>query len=231
MAAFRSITLVCLLGGAGCDVVFGVDAPSDLDPDGGNGGCRGPSLSSSFDGTDPCRPWAYPNENTVLLAEGSGHLRIQTLVAQSGYGGCTAAIAIPFEDFGFFAEISSIADQPNGYTVFGFFVGNPTGELNVKLAAENGKIQLREVEPGTATHGELDYDPEQMRWWRLRPTSERTGIVGEVSSDGLAWAPVGTALGTVPAEVVIDLGAGAYNNSVNLSSTATFEGVNVCPDP
>lgn len=211
------------LAAVGCHDVFG------LEPPGASVDCEMPPVFDHFEGTSPCAPWAFPNTNDVELIQATGRLRIRTRAMTMGYGGCTSQDLIDFDERGILAEVSSVLDQTNGYTLFGMWRDTvPPAALAVKLAVTPGRIELVDEDTGQ-TYDFITFVPDTMRWWRIRPNDAGTGLVGEVSDAGVVWQTVGEALGALPTEVKIDLGAGAFDATSTRGSGAAFESVNVCP--
>lgn len=219
----RTLGFIGLLAAVGCNDVFG------LEPPGPGVDCEMPPVFDHFEGTTPCAPWASSNMNNVELIQATGKLRIRTRTTTMGYGGCTSQDFIDFDARGILAEVSSVLDQDNGYTLFGMFRDRvPATALAVKLAVTPGRIALNNDDTGQA-YGFITFVPDTMRWWRIRPNDAGTGLVGEVSDAGVVWQTVGEALGELPTEVKIDLGAGAFDATSTRGSGAAFESVNVCP--
>ncbi len=215
-----------LLLASGCHEVFGAD---HLDAGVPPGACTPPPTSIDFEAPvpsdrDPCQPFGFRSgagPGFAPLFRESGELVVapEPLTAQGN--GCSSN-EVPLGPEGVFVEVTSIFTHVVSFVQFKYTVVEPPGAVEIGFSANDARVYLLD------TGNEVRYDA-QARWWRLRPTQDPGGVVGEVSPDGVAWREVGRRAGTPPAFIRIVLGAGINDANAIAPGLARFEHVNVCP--
>ncbi len=208
----------------GCDGLFGlVEVTPELDaliPDASAEppqGCVAGRAPDGFDNSVPCAPWGTLSTNGAVASIGSSQLRI-AVNADMGKAFCTELAAAPLADTGIVAEVSLIQGDA--------WFGVTNGPAALYIYAGFGVLKLTTVGINYAT---VAYDPQLMRWWRLRIDRASLRWAADYSSNSQSWTTLGTSdLFPVDVSVQIELGAGAGATTPPLVNT--FDAINVCGD-
>ena len=189
---------------AGCDWAFSLshlDAPLPDAP-----AC--PLESDAFDGPGVCDAWGYP------LSAGSHVERIENgeLVLLPGGStpnntGCVSRLAFPFELRGANVEVTAVGAGAAQYNSLIAFWGGDTAD-GTMIGASVTTIGLRDA--SGMMRGSAPYDPVAMRWWRLRPSDDRSEVIAELSPDGHAWTELGRDPRPAPATLKVQIQSGVY---------------------
>jgi hypothetical protein len=191
--------------GQSCDVVFHECASAPI--------CTPPAISDTFDGMDPCGAWGRTfNAVDITMHDGVMSLRPQPM---SG-GGCSADDTIPFERQGVFLEVSHAPSN-------GEFALNLNTSI-VTLGVVGGQMLVLDGATASGTGFTVPYRAEDMRWWRVRPVD--TGVLGEVSPDGVVWTEIGILDITIPSDVSIELTTSTMATDPDAADLASL---GVCP--
>ena len=212
------------LGLAGCDQVFGLNAPPGTDAGPGDGppACVPQLLSDDFEDTTLCGAWGFPGGLNRQMRQGGGSLIIEPAL-NGGNGNCVSRVDAPFGPGGMFIEVAEVMPPAISYTFFKLF----WDDREVVLLLDSLGGLVLEHDGGRDPIGAA-YDPVAMRWWRLRPEPAR--IVGEVSPEGHTWTELGDVAITPPPRVRVDLHSGTFAASTTRVRTV-FAGFNICPPP
>jgi hypothetical protein len=215
--------------------LFGLDEllPPNVDARPGDGGAvdgdRGPpppmdaptgrcttvALDVTFDelqaSGNECTPWGavrYANAGAMMQQQGDGVLRLTVSGNGLSNGGCVKT-GQAWGPEGIIVEVPAVSNVSGVYT--GLLTESPP---DVALVVSDGMVRLRE-ELGQI-FAAAPYNPSSMRWWRMRPAL--TAIIAEVSSDGLAWNPLGTAPVMPPSTIAVHVTVGRSGGGVAGSS-------------
>ena len=216
----RWLTLILLVG---CDVVFPLntrDASSSLPP------CAGSGLDDDFSTGSPCEPWGSIQNDHADVRLDSGHLLVTPEPSAPGttFGGCTGGAELPIGPEGQILEITGGLTGGATYLVMHAF-GMEAGSVDATIDQEMGMIGV--YDGLTPTSGAIPYDPPAMRWWRVRPESDGTGMIAEYSADAVVWQFLGAAPGLAPKHIIVNFGAGT-NSQEPQPGTASFGRLQVC---
>ena len=234
--AVRLFVALALL--AGCDQLWGItrlqpasDATVAIDAVPADAACQPQVIHDDFTGTQLCDHWGTPSGLDAV--EGGGMLLIAPQPNTGGsQGGCFSAAPVAFGDDGIFIKVASVVAQDGdgsggSYMFFTIYSPVPADAATIQLSI--GANRLAAVAPNNVTEGSVAYDPDQMKWWRLRPDHDLPGVAADVSPNGFTWQTIGRAPGTIPTSVIVQFTAGTYGNGLADPGKAAIEDFNVCP--
>jgi hypothetical protein len=212
---------------AGCQEVFSLDhvGPSEagidvpIAPRLDASTCAMPVVFDAFESGTACSSWGYPF-GTAALANGD----LVLLPDAMGSAGCVSQVPFPFGDAGIFIAVDAVGTGPGQYNSLVLFwdtgLTQPTS-----IQVQDGGIAM--VDRARTMLGSGAYDPVAMRWIRLRPSFDRTEVIGETSPDGIAWKELGHEPRTAPATIRAQLQSGS--NSVTSATAMRVASFDVCP--
>lgn len=199
-------------------------------PDGAKDGgpaCSEPTipLSDDFAGQTTGAGWEPFTANGTGLAEIDGELVVTLTTAfQSRFAGYDSIESYDVREHRMFVEVPVVG---NGAAQTRLQARAGSGNL-VSIAQQDGTLRFEVVENGSAVAlSTMAYDPDAHRWWQIR--EEAGTVLGEISSDGVAWALLGSA--DTPAfleDSGVQLSAGTSQN-VSSPGEARFARFNVLP--
>jgi hypothetical protein len=184
--------------------------------------CVPPPISDAFDaGSSPCAAWAIQFGRALVEIRNS-ELTITPAADGQNSGGCESTRAVPFQDGGFFLEITQILPPHHGFVEMSA-KGNTTEEP--AIYAQDGMLSLRTILDTVASR---PYDPTAMRWWRLRPDRAANTTVAEYGADGYHWTRLGALALPPEAEIRIEFSAGVDDIDPQ-PATARVAHLDICP--
>lgn len=184
---------------------------------GSSGACVSPGYGDSFDEVLPCNMFGMPVVTNGGMTTTNGTLTITPNANANTMVGCARGSSA-FGDAGAFVEVSQAAPSP-AETALVVSVGAKTAAITVIAPF------IAYLDPNANTVM-TSYDPQAMRWWRLRPVG--TMLYAETAPDGKTWTRFAssgngfTGTGTVSIYVQTDAGNAA-------PGSAKIEGIDICP--
>lgn len=212
----RAVVALAVLG-SGCDLVIGLDRPTEPPQTELPAFCGDPEVFDDFATGIAC-PWGVTTETSGGSVERRESVLAVTVSGERAmYAGCTAFRAYPFTERGVFLKVAQPLHVATSYTVFKLRGQDGAGtELGLSF---DGDLELF---VDGMSRGSLAGEPPT--WWRLRRAGSRA--VAEVSADAVAWTTVADVAVPLPTTVAIDIGAGI--NGASQADTATFEAFGAC---
>lgn len=220
----RSLALVAACGG--CNLVWGVTTQTDRDATiavDATPMCLASLPQEDFTIAPICGGIGVPISKAADSLDG-GDLVI-TLVANAiTFAGCIGQTLPAFRGSGLFAHVRQIAVGPDEYNVLSAHWDD--GVNATEIFASPAGIELAHGIQGgaTVTYGTAPLAP----WWRIRPSDDGQTIVGEWSTDGIAWTSFGTDPVAPPPRIQIELGIGSFRADTE-PSVARVASIDVCP--
>jgi hypothetical protein len=146
---------------------------------------------------------------------------------QSGYGGCRVNPSVSFPPTGIVLEVSStISAFGDTFLEIGWLPTGTTTSVRIFVVSGSVTPSIRMGE-GNDIWGSTQFDPEAMRWWRLRP--EAGALVGEISRNGTDWVELARRAIEVPSTLgLVDFGAQTYARDDVNPGRAVFESFQIC---
>ena len=215
---------------AGCQLVFSPEEAEEGEV--ALPACTTPGgLDDDFrSSVEACRPWGVVSEFDAAVDVEGGRVLISPAANVNAFGGCISEGGLALGPTGAVLDVTAAlfgaaTEQSPTYAVFHAYPVEPAGALVTNIKQEYGRLGFYlELMPVGVL---LPYDPIAMRWWRISPALDGSGLVGEYSADGVAWRLLGKANGVVPASVRVDFGAGT-TVGISQPGIAEFGHIQVC---
>lgn len=190
---------------SGCQLVFGLDGLDEPAPR-----VCAVGIDDAFDGSQPpCGPWGSIRQDQADVRVDSGRLLIspRPLVPETTFGGCTGTGVFPLGPEGQLLEVTGSLVADSSYLVMHAFPEDAS-QLHLAINLSGDELVLF-ANDERASDG-VPYDPVAMRWWRVRPEQDGTGMIAEYGPDGLAWTFLGSAAGDPPRAGAAELRRGHH---------------------
>ncbi|NVB78506.1 MAG: hypothetical protein HOV81_08950 [Kofleriaceae bacterium] len=226
------VAVAVLAHAGGCDAVFRLDHIEGGSADARHDGVTSDTVDTSarcsaaldelFSDGEPCSPWATANTTAAAMLEETdlGLVVTPSTVMTGSRAGCFGNAGYPFGQDGVMVEVDEVlTGASDEYTTLELTADMAVGVSDGRLVMANNL--------GTTEYAQLAYVPADMRWWRILPTSDRSGIEAQYSADGRSWSRLGITPFVVPENVAINVQAGVAATSSG-AGRAVFRRLIVC---
>jgi hypothetical protein len=171
--------------------------------------------------------WDYFSNSNSSIAEENGELRITLGAEVSGsFAGMTSVSSFVLTDCQVFVKVTSDLDpMTNGYAALAATAGDSYAEIILAHGFLGYKTWIGPVQN---YYGDVPYDPEAHRWWRLRETAGTLHY--EASPDAVSWTTlysVATPFSVADVKVMLD--GGTYQAEPIAPGEARFDSLNIPP--
>ncbi len=230
----RSLALLAALGGCnrlwsltevGADAAIApnVEAGTDLSDQ-----CIPTFPNDTFDDQPACIGVGTPEGDADTLDFDSNSLVVGLPATGTHLGGCLSHEVVAFGAGGIFANVTQIATGSSDFNVFSLHWSD--GVTSTGIFASPAGLSLAHVVAPATTGPSLGTTTTLAPWWRIRPSGDRSAILGESSMDGTHWVQFATDPVAAPAKGSLELAIGSFANDPDGNpQSARVASINVCP--
>ncbi len=204
----------------GCDVIVGLQehaAAPAIAPT-----CVNTVIDARFVASPPCAPWGSQFTNVqATLQYANNALEIHPRGTNSN-AGCGTNQAVALTAGGVMTEVAAVTRGQDAYTSI------ELKEADIIIATSNNQLVFAPLYL-TETYSTVTYEPDKMRWWRLRPDRDAGTIAGDYSPDGVEWKQFGEVARDIPATAQVVILAGFVQDiPTTADNVARFTALRVC---
>lgn len=220
-----------VLAVAGCNRFLELDEVQDRPV------CTNSLVSDDFEAPSPvCGTWGTVSDADLILSRYDGTLMIAPKEGVEEFSDCHEMASIPFEPEGVFVELALVPMHAYGNFQLETFdtltSPDPTSDTSINFSATHIEVvDQKSCSPGPCTSF-LDgsFAPEVMKWLRYVPSADKTALVVQYSTDGLAWSELATRdiSPAVASYVRVTLGGGVALGSI-APTPVRYESLGLCP--